>query len=158
MTDGAGMRHVLALDRIGRMTLLLVHLTATAVLAGLVWVVQLVVYPSFRLVGASPAWPAFHAAHSRAVALAVGPPWAVQGVAVAALLVRDGPSAAPAADRCAGARHRRRHGRRLGPAAHPARATGTTTPLARRLVTTNWLRTAAWTAGTLCAAVLVARA
>ena len=71
------------------MALLLVHLVATAALAGLVWVVQLVVYPSFLLVGASPAWPAVHAAHTRAVVLAVGPPWAVQGVTVAALLVRD---------------------------------------------------------------------
>ena len=30
--------------------------------------------------------------------------------------------------------------------------------LARRLVATNWLRTAAWTAGTLCAAALVLQA
>ncbi len=33
------------------MSLLLVHLTATAVLAGLGWTVQRVVYPSIRLVG-----------------------------------------------------------------------------------------------------------
>ncbi len=46
------------------MSLLLVHLTSTAVLAGLVWVVQLVVYPAFRLVGPSPAWAAYHAAHT----------------------------------------------------------------------------------------------
>ena len=51
MTDEAEMRHVPALDRIGGMVLLLVHLAATAALAGLVWVVQLVVYPSFLLVG-----------------------------------------------------------------------------------------------------------
>ncbi len=30
--------------------------------------------------------------------------------------------------------------------------------VARRLVATNWLRTAAWTAGTLCAAALVLQA
>jgi hypothetical protein len=29
---------------------------------------------------------------------------------------------------------------------------------AQRLVSTNWLRTAAWTGGTLCAALLVLRA
>jgi hypothetical protein len=137
--------------------LLLVHLTATAALAGLIWVVQLVVYPSFRLVGGGPSWPAFHAAHARAVALAVGPPWAVQGGTVAALLVRDGPT--PLLLLTGGLAlvtvvvtvavsvplHTR-----LGQAYDDAAA--------RRLVTTNWLRTAAWSAGTVCAALLVARA
>jgi hypothetical protein len=139
------------------MALLLVHLVATAALAGLVWVVQLVVYPSFRLVGGGPSWPAFHAAHSRAVALAVGPPWAVQGVTVAALLVRDGPSPlrlltgalALATVVVTVAVSVPLH-TRLGEAYDDA--------VARRLVSTNWLRTAAWTAGTVCAALLVARA
>jgi hypothetical protein len=139
------------------MVLLLVHLTATAVLAGLVWVVQLVVYPSFRLVGPSPAWPAFHAAHTRAVGLAVGPPWAVQGVTLAALHVRDGLSPllvltgalALATVVVTVAVSVPLH-TRLGEAYDDGAA--------RRLVTTNWLRTAAWTAGTVCAALLVAGA
>ena len=139
------------------MALLLAHLTATAALAGLVWVVQLVVYPSFRLVSASPSWPAFHAAHTRSVALAVGPPWAVQGLTLAALLVRDGPSAlllltgalALATVVVTVAVSVPLHAR-LGEAYDDA--------VARRLVSTNWLRTAAWTAGTACAALLVARA
>ncbi len=139
------------------MVLLLVHLTATAVLTGLVWIVQLVVYPSFRLVGGGPSWPAFHAAHSRAVSLAVGPPWAVQGVTVAALLVRDGVSPLRALTGALALStvvvtvvvsvplHAR-----LGEAYDDA--------LARRLVATNWLRTAAWTAGTVAAAALVLQA
>jgi acyl-CoA synthetase (AMP-forming)/AMP-acid ligase II len=139
------------------MALLLVHLTATAALAGLVWVVQLVVYPSFRLVGGGPAWPAFHAAHARAIALAVGPPWAVQGGTVAALLVRDGPTPlllltgalALATVVVTVAVSVPLH-TRLGHAYDDGAA--------RRLVTTNWLRTAAWSAGTVCAALLVARA
>ena len=139
------------------MLLLLVHLTATAVLAGLVWVVQLVVYPSFLLVGAGPAWAAFHDAHARAVALVVGPPWAVQGVTVAALLVRDGPSPlllltgalALATVVVTVAASVPLH-TRLGQAYDDATA--------RRLVRTNWLRTAAWTAGTACAAALVLQA
>ena len=136
------------------MALLLVHLVATAVCAGVVWVVQLVVYPSFRLVGGAPGWPAFHAAHSRAMALAVGPPWAVQGLAVAALLVRDGPSPLLLV---------------TGALAlttvvvtvavsvplHTRLGEGWDVALAQRLVSTNWLRTAAWTAGTACAAALV---
>ncbi len=136
------------------MPLLLAHLVATAALAGLVWVVQLVVYPSFRLVGAGPSWPAFHAAHTRSVSLAVGPPWAVQGVTVAALLVRDGPSplllltgALALATVVVSVAVSVPLHTRLGQAYDDATA--------RRLVTTNWLRTAAWTAGTVCAALLV---
>ena len=120
MTDAAGMRHVLAHRQDLGMALLLVHLTATAALAGLVWVVQLVVYPSFLLVGGGPSWPAFHAAHTRAVALAVGPPWAVQGGAVAALLVRDGPSPLLLLTGALAAGHRRRDRRGVGAPAHPA--------------------------------------
>ena len=139
------------------MALLLVHLVATAVCAGVVWVVQLVVYPSFRLVGGGPSWPAFHAAHSRAMALAVGPPWAVQGVTVGALLVRDGPSPlllltgalalATVVVTVA-----------VSVPLHTRLGDGWDDALARRLVSTNWLRTAAWTAGTACAAALVAQA
>ena len=138
------------------MALLVVHLVATTALAGLVWVVQLVVYPSFRLVGAGPSWPAFHAAHTRAVALAVGPPWAVQGLSLAALLVRDGLTPLLAVT---GALALTTVGvtvlvsvplhTRLGRAYDDAAA--------RRLVGTNWLRTAAWTGGAACAALLVLR-
>ncbi len=139
------------------MLLLLVHLTATAVLAGLVWVVQLVVYPSFLLVGAGPAWTAFHDAHARAVALAVGPPWAVQGVTVAALLVRDGPSPLLL---LTGALALATVGVTVAVSVplHTRLGAGYDDATARRLVRTNWLRTAAWTAGTACAAALVLQA
>lgn len=137
------------------MLLLLVHLTATAALAGLVWVVQLVVYPSFRLVGPTAAWPAVHAAHGRAIAPVVGVPWAVQGVTVAALLVRNGPTPllllagllALTAVVVTVA---------VSVPLHARLAQGYDDDAARRLVRTNWLRTAAWTAGTLVAAVLAA--
>ena len=136
------------------MVLLLVHLVATAALAGLVWVVQLVVYPSFLLVGGGPGWPAVHAAHTRAITLVVGLPWAVQGLSLAGLLVRDGPSPLRLATGALALAtvlvtvavsvplHTR-----LGQAYDEAAA--------RRLVRTNWLRTAAWTGGTVCAALLV---
>ena len=136
------------------MALLLVHLTATAALAGLVWVVQLVVYPSFLLVGGTATWPAVHAAHTRAVARAVGPPWAVQGATLALVLARDGLTPllcvtgllALATVVVTVAVSVPLH-TRLGQAYDPADA--------RRLVATNWLRTGAWTAGTVCAALLV---
>lgn len=67
---------------------MLVLAATTCFLAGLSWVVQLVVYPAFARVGMAE-WPAYHRAHSRAMALAVGPVWAVQGVAMAVVLLRD---------------------------------------------------------------------
>ena len=65
---------------------LVVHLTASAVLTGVGWVVQLVVYPAFRLVGGD-AWAPYHRAHTRAITRVVGLPWLVQGVSTAALLL-----------------------------------------------------------------------
>lgn len=134
------------------------HAAATTGLAGLVWVVQVVVYPSFRVSGPTPSWPRVHADHTRRMALVVFAPWAVQGLTLAALLLRrpDGlplplllltgvlaattvvvtvVSSVPL---------------------HTRLASGYDDALARRLVATNWLRTAAWTAGAGCALTLAA--
>ncbi len=70
---------------------LLVHLASTAVLAGIGWVVQVVVYPAFALVG-DPQWAGYHRAHQRAIALVIFPPWLAQAVAVIGLIL-DGPAA-----------------------------------------------------------------
>ena len=132
--------------------LLQTHALATAALAGLVWVVQLVVYPAFRTVGPTHQWPEYHRTHSRRMVRLIALPWAVQGVTIAALLVRQ-PSplllltGALAATTVAVTvlvsvpLHVR-----LGQAYDEATAV--------RLIRTNWLRTAAWTAGAVCAAVL----
>ena len=135
--------------------LLAVHAAVTAALAGLVWVVQLVVYPAFRIAGPTDAWPAYHRRHTTAMALVVAVPWAVQGLVVAALLVRQpGPlvllAAALAATTVAVTvlvsvpLHTR-----LGPVYDDQ--------VAPRLIRTNWARTAAWSAGAVVAAVLAAR-
>lgn len=136
-------------------TLLLVHAAATCSLAGLCWVVQLVVYPSFLLVGPSPAWPAFHAAHTRHLAAVVTLPWAVQGGSLAVLLLRDGPSVLRALTS-------------LAALATVLVTVKVSVPLhtrlssydeaaATRLVRTNWWRTAAWTVGAVCSLLLVFR-
>lgn len=65
---------------------LLVHLVTTAVLAGVGWVVQVVVYPAFALVGEAQ-WPAYHREHLRRIGWVVGPPWLLQGVSTGALLL-----------------------------------------------------------------------
>ena len=54
-------------------------LAADAYLTGLSVTVLLVTYPGFSLVGAKE-WATFHAHHSRAIGIAVGPAWALQGV------------------------------------------------------------------------------
>ena len=164
LTDGAGMRHALALGEDPPMTLdsalLWLHAVATTGLAGLVWVVQVVVYPSFRVAGPTAAWPALHAHHTRAMGLVVALPWAVQGVALALLLVRrpDGTSlplllltGVLAATTVAVTVL-------SSVPLHTRLAGGYDEAVARRLVTTNWLRTAAWTAGAVCALVLVSQA
>lgn len=136
--------------------LLWAHAAATTGLAGLCWVVQVVVYPSFLSAGPTSAWPAVHAHHTRAMAAVVTLPWAVQGLTLAVLLLRR-PAGAPlwllllagvlAATTVAvtAVWSVPLHGRLAG---------GYDEPLARRLVATNWLRTAAWTAGAACALAL----
>jgi hypothetical protein len=94
MTDAPGMRHAPAPGQAPGVLLLLTHAAAVCALAGLVWVVQLLVYPAFLLVGPTPGWAAYHEAHGRAVTRAVGLPWAVQGV-TCALLLLDRPAGVP---------------------------------------------------------------
>ena len=65
---------------------LLVHLVTTAVLTGVGWVVQVVVYPAFALVGPGE-WPEYHRRHVVRIGWVVGPPWLVQGVSVGMLLL-----------------------------------------------------------------------
>lgn len=48
------------------------HAALCWALVGLIWVVQLVLYPSFALVG-KDSFPRYHAAHSRRITLVVAP-------------------------------------------------------------------------------------
>ena len=81
MTDGRDAPRPCRGRRIVAVALLLVaHAAPTAALAGLVWVVQLVVYPGFRRSARHRPGRRFHDAHTAAMALAVAVPWAVQGV------------------------------------------------------------------------------
>lgn len=136
------------------MLLLLAHAASTNALAGLIWVVQLVVYPGFPEVGRTDAWPAAHAAHSRRISLVVGPPWVVQAVTLGLLLLRrDQPGWLLAlAGLCA-----------LTTVAVTvlvsvplhARLASYDDAVARRLVRTNWWRTAAWTGSAACALAML---
>jgi hypothetical protein len=129
------------------------HAAAALVLTGLVWTVQLVVYPGFRDSGPTPSWPAVHAGHVRRITPLVALPWAVQGLSVGGLLLlRPGPLVAVAAALGAvtvavtGLVSVPLH-RRLGPQWDAA--------VADRLVRTNWWRTAAWTGAAAVALALL---
>jgi len=136
--------------------LLAVHAVAVSALAGLAWVVQLVVYPAFLVVGPTPQWRAFHDAHSRAMAVVVVLPWAVQG-ATLGLLLLDRPAGVPLwLVLVASALGLVTVGVTVVESVplHTRLATYDEA-LARRLLRTHGLRTAAWTGGALCAAAML---
>lgn len=141
-------------------TLLWVHAAATTALAGLVWLVQVVVYPSFRVVGPTPAWPAVHAHHTRSMALVVTLPWAAQGATLAALLLRRPAGASPALLLLTAALAAATVAVTVASSVplHRRLADGYDAAVAARLVATNWLRTAAWSGGAVCSLVLAAQA
>jgi len=127
--------------------LLLLQLATTLPLAGLIWTIQVVHYPLFAAV--SPArFAAYHADHSRLIALLVMPLMCVELLAAlatfrwpddglprwfgAAMLALVGVAWATTA---------------LGSVpAHGQLAQGFDASAHARLVHTNWLRTLAWTA------------
>ena len=124
----------------------LAHLGATLLMAGVIWMVQLVHYPLFAGVGAE-GWTAYEAGHQAKITLIVGPLMLVE-LATAIWLVVDRPAALPA-------------WAVLGGAAlvgviwastaflqvplHTALSAGFDADAHTRLVATNWVRTVAWT-------------
>jgi hypothetical protein len=72
------------------MGLAVANLALAAYMTGVIWVVQVVLYPLFARVGTAE-WRGFHAAHSRRIAPVVAPPMlAHAAVAVALLVERPG--------------------------------------------------------------------
>lgn len=141
------------------MGLLLVHAAATLALVGLIWTVQLVHYPLMAQVGAA-GYPGYQAAHERRITLLVGPLMVVEGATAVWIALVPPPGVDPAlawagvvlvaliwaVTRAVSVpcHARLRHG--FDRRAH------------ERLVRTNWLRTAAWTARGAIALVLLASA
>ncbi|RZT86678.1 hypothetical protein EV383_3575 [Pseudonocardia sediminis] len=136
-------------------TIAFVHAAATLLLAGVAWVVQIVVYPAFALVPRD-AWERYHAAHSRAISIVVGPPWVAQVVTSAVLVIAAPGSllvwadavlvvAAIAATGAAVTVHGN-----LDPTADPGAL--------RRLLRINLVRSLIWTAGSVTGLVVAAQA
>ncbi len=138
------------------MPLLVVHLAAVWFCVGLVWVVQVLVYPGFR--GIDPArWGEQHDRHTRLMARTVSAPWAVQGVTCAVLLVwrPDGVPfwLAALAGVCGAATVAVTVG--ISVPCHQRLSAGYDDAVLDRLVRTNWYRTVAWTAGGVVAGAMV---
>jgi hypothetical protein len=132
------------------------HAVATLVLVGIIWTIQVVHYPLFAAVGAE-AFVAYEAAHATRITALIAVPWAVQGLTTAALVVAP-PAGAPrwlvwvaallaAAPVLVTVT--------MSVPAHERLAGGFDAAAHARLVGTNWLRTAAWTAHGAVATVLL---
>lgn len=130
----------------------LANLVLAAALAGLIWTVQLVLYPLFALVGAVE-WQSYGAEHRRRITW-LAAPLMLSSVGVAMVLVLDDVSGLSALNAVlavgmfvlTGLVFAPLHGRLEREASR--RAIGL-------LVRANWLRTIGWTAQVVCAAALV---
>jgi hypothetical protein len=124
----------------------LAHAAATLSMAGLIWFVQVVHYPLLAAVGPER-FPEYTRRHADRTRWVVAPPMLVEGVTAVWLVAR--PAAVPGWAAWLG----------LGLAAvnwvstaavqipcHTRLARGFDRAVHRRLVRTNWVRTAAWTA------------
>ena len=120
------------------------HLAATWLLVGLIWSIQLLVYPQFRRVKAEE-FIEFHFAHCLRIGLLVAPLLLVEA-GTAVLLLRQGQREPPFLISVG-----------LMPVIwlstavfqaplHVKLMSGFDAEIIRRLTTTNWLRTLAWTA------------
>lgn len=157
-SSSARIRAVTATPLVG-MVLLTAHLAAVWFCVGLVWIVQVLVYPGFAAVGARVApdvWRAHHDRHTRAMGLIVTVPWAVQGLTCAILLVARPPGVpfllAAAAGVCGAATVAVTVG--VSVPCHRSLSTGYDPAVLERLVTTNWWRTTAWTVGGVVAVAM----
>ncbi len=127
--------------------LLLLHLTATLYMIGLVWFVQVVHYPLFAQVG-TQSFRGYEREHVARTSPVVGPPMLVEA-ATTALLLFFTPAGVPALAPWIGA------GllaviwlstALLQVPGHRRLSVGFDDGTHRRLVVTNWIRTTAWTA------------
>jgi uncharacterized membrane protein len=139
--------------------ILLAHFAATCAMAGVIWIVQLVIYPQFSHVGAE-VFPPFHAQYTGLVTLVVGPLMIVEIVTATLIFLQL--RSVPVS----------RHLALAGLAtvlllwvitalvqvpAHEQIGTAYTDEQARHLVLTNWPRTLLWTLRIPLAWVLISR-
>ncbi len=140
------------------MAVLLANAASALVLTGVIWVVQLVLYPLFSQVGTGR-WGAYHGQHTRRIGWVVVPAMAVELASSVALpFVRPAGVAAwmPVAALALTLLALGMTGV-FGTADHGRLSRGYDQRIVRRLIDVGWVRTAAWSAhGVLALAMLAA--
>ena len=140
----------------GLALLLVVHLGATAAMVGLIWFVQVVHYPLFQAVGEGD-FVDYEARHVTLTGYVVGPPMAVEGGAALAIAVvaRDdvGLPLVGAGLVLLAVIHASTV--LLQVPAHAALSRAYDATVARRLVSTNWIRTVGWTLRAVVASAMI---
>lgn len=124
---------------------LLLHLAATLCMVGLIWFVQVVHYPLFARVGTSQ-FAAYEQAHTRRTGWVVGPPMLVElATGMSLLWVR--PAGVPLTQAVAGVALLAVvwiSTRFVQVPCHQRLSRAFDSGVHRRLVSTNWARTGAW--------------
>lgn len=138
--------------RITRVSWELANLILTAALAGLIWTVQLVLYPLFALVGASE-WHRYGAEHRRRITW-LAAPLMLSSVGVAIALTLEEASGLSVLNAALGVGVLVLTGLVFAPL-HGRLERGASKRTVGLLVRVNWLRTMAWTAQLMCAAALM---
>jgi len=139
------------------MPLATAHLVSALFLVGMIWTVQLVHYPLMAQVGLER-FPRYAAAHAPRMTAVVALPWAVQGATTIALLVATPPGVARPLVWSAAVTAAIPVLVTLFASipAHTRLASAFDDAVHRRLVRTNWMRTAAWTAhGAIAVAIAI---
>ncbi len=138
---------------------LLICLASTLFMTGLIWFVHVVHYPLFARVEPG-AFPAYHAAHSRATTFVVVIPMVLELLTAAWLVARrpEGTGAGLAAFGLAAALVSWAATFALSVPEHNRLAGGFDVEAHRRLVSTNAVRLASWTAHSLILLLMTARA
>jgi len=129
------------------LTLFLLHVAATLMMAGLIWLIQLVHYPLFSQVG-EQAFQGYHAAHNQGISPIIGPLMLIELAGALMLCVRRPPTI-PLWAAWGGLALVLMAWITTALASVPAHgilAAGFDEDAHRALVNTNWLRTVAWSA------------
>ncbi len=139
-------------------TVVAVHLAATWYLVGLIWTIQVVHYPSFSSIG-EEGYASFQTSHMNRMGGVVGPAWLVEGITVLAVFFLAPTGTDRLIATAGGLLEAIAIAVTVGASipAHEALSRGFDANAHRRLVRTNWWRTAAWTLRGVLALLLVLR-
>lgn len=136
--------------------LFLVHLSVTLFLCGLIWVVQVVHYPLFDRVDPKQ-WSGFALAHRNRISLVVAPTMVLEGITAVALVAMGPIDPVPAWSNLALLAGIWASTAFLQVPAHGQLEHRFRAEPHRRLVRSNWIRTALWTMRAVGLVVLAVR-